>query len=84
MLGDCEPLHAAFAALGRLGDGKVEPTYYQKIFRSPKVAQIERADGRAWYGVCERHIDFINANVTYTEEENEKLISFAQAKQLLL
>ena len=53
------------------------PTYYQKIFRSPKVGEICRGNGRAWFGPYEEHVDFIKNNVTYNHEENEKLISFA-------
>lgn len=63
--------------------GKLVPTYNLKIVRSHKMAEVERDEsGRALFVGGETHTNFIENNITYTDEENNQLTSIEQALAL--
>jgi hypothetical protein len=69
-----------FDKKGRFIVGKLVPTYNLKIVRSHKMAEVERDEsGRAWFVGGETHTNFIENNITYTDEENNQLTSIEQA-----
>ena len=73
-------LKELFDKKGRFVKGKLVPTYNLKIVRSHKMAEVERDDsGRAWFVGGETHTNFIENNLTYSDEENDQLTSIEQA-----
>ena len=71
-------LKDTFEKMNRLKDGFPTPTWHQKIVRSHKVGEVQRdlQTKRAWFTEGEKHLDFINNNQTYTNEENSRLFDF--------
>ncbi len=61
-----------YEKMNRLKDGFPTPPWHLKIVRSHKVGEVQRdiLTKRAWFTEGEKHLDFINNNQTYTDEEN--------------
>jgi hypothetical protein len=76
-----ENLKETFGKMNRLKGDIPTQTWSLKIVRSHKVGEVQRdpETKRAWFTEGEKHLDFINNNKTYTEEENSRLFDFDKA-----